>query len=258
MNDLRSARSDGESAEVLTVGMVAATRPASIPVLELAGIDYCCGGRTSFESACRAHSVDPAALLEAIARRERTAASIPSGAERTLTQLADHIEATHHAFARECFTRLEVTLPRVVAAHAETHHELLQVEEIVAALRQDMEEHLVREERVVFPWIRRLERASQIHTGPPWSIRRPISCMMHDHDDVATAFRKLHELTAGFSAPATACGMYRSMLATLQDLWRDTREHIHHENNILFPGAVRLERARGESDRGARAESAAS
>jgi regulator of cell morphogenesis and NO signaling len=97
---------------------------------------------------------------------------------------------------------------------------------------------------VLFPWLRRLERPTEIQSGPTWSVRRPISCMVHDHDDAGKALATLRRLTNDYTPPDDACATYRSTLSTLEALEADTHRHIHKENNILFPAGVAAEDAR--------------
>jgi regulator of cell morphogenesis and NO signaling len=232
----------------LTLGQIAATRPGAIPVFERLGLDYCCGGSKSLADACRAADLSPTAVLNAIDDSPAQPQGIPRErpwTDATMTELADHIERTHHAFVRDAMTRLRTVVPRVVAAHAKADPRLVRLSEVLDAFAEDMADHMVREERVVFPWLRRLDRRTQIHTGPPWSVRRPISCMVHDHEEAGKALAEMRTLTDGYTPPAKACITYRSMLALLEQLERDTHVHIHLENNILFPAGIRAEAAQG-------------
>ncbi len=225
-----------------TLGSLAAQRPAAIPVFERFDLDYCCGGDRTVAAACQERGLDARAILEAIDAEEAASAALErSWTDATMTELADHIEQTHHAFLRDALARLTNILPRILAAHAGRHPELHRIAEVLRNLTAELTDHMVREERVLFPWLRRLERPTEIQGGPPWSVRRPISCMVHDHDDVGAALAELRALTGGFKPPADACGLYRSMLDSLRAIERDTHIHIHKENNILFPAGVRAE-----------------
>ena len=233
-----------------SIGALAASRPASIPIFERLGLDFCCRGSRAFAEACRERGIDPDTVRREIDDAEAHTPSPPDRdwARASIVELADHIEQTHHVYAREAFARLASIVPRVVAVHSETHPELRELADLIEELRQDMHDHFIREERVLFPWLRRLERHSEIHTGPPWSVQRPISCMEHDHDAVAACFRRMRDLTHGFAPPAGACASYAAVLHTLADLERDTHVHIHKENNILFPAGMRAEeRAAGSA-----------
>lgn len=234
-----------ESETTMSVGEIAAERPAAMAVFERLGLDFCCHGRRSLAEACRLRGLSVREVLEAIDAEEAGKADEAERcwADASMTELADHIERTHHAFAREALARLATLTPRVVKAHGGTDPKLGKLACEIAQLTEEMNDHFVREERVLFPWLRRLERPTEIQSGPPWSVKRPISCMEHDHDDVGAAFARMRALTNNFEPPECACGSYRMLFATLRDLERDMHIHIHKENNILFPAGVRAELA---------------
>ncbi|MBX3379107.1 MAG: iron-sulfur cluster repair di-iron protein [Phycisphaeraceae bacterium] len=238
------------------IGKIGADMPRSLAVFERFGLDYCCQGVRTLREACRMSNADLDEVLRALCEMTGEAAgSERDWASATMTELADHIERTHHAFARESFARLAVLVPKVAAHHGAAHPELHDLERVVARLREEMLDHMIREDRVLFPWLRRLDRKSEIHTGPPWSVRRPIDCMMHDHNEVGQMFREIKDLTNNFTPPDNACASFRAMVGLLRDLERDTHVHIHKENNILFPAGVRAEEARAGAVHGHAAES---
>jgi regulator of cell morphogenesis and NO signaling len=227
-----------------SLGLLAAEHPEWIAVFERLRLDFCCHGERSLTDACRERGLDPAEVLAQLAM----ALDACGGPERCwldapMTELADHIEATHHAFARLQFETLATLAPRVVAAHAGHAPWLHELQGVLTTLAESMHDHMVREERVLFPWLRRLDHRTELHTGPPWSVRRPISCMVHDHDEVAESLARIRTLTGQYRVPAGACGSFRGMLTVLKELEQDTHVHIHKENNILFPAGVRAERA---------------
>lgn len=222
---------------------IAIERPGCIPTLERLGLDYCCGGAATLREAAAARGLDPEEVLDAIRSTLPDASRIDpiDWSSATMTELADHIEQTHHAFVRETLTRVSELLPRVLERHASEHPELHELSLIVAVFADDMHDHMVREERVLFPWLRRLERRTEIQGGPPWSVRRPISCMEHDHDEAAEALRAMRRLTNDYQAPEGSCPTFHELYRLLDQLERDTHEHIHKENNILFPAGVAAE-----------------
>lgn len=236
------------------IGQLAAAHPEWMPIFDRFGLDYCCGGGRTLRDACETTGAPLDEVIAACPNAPADAPARAAAAERnwldaSMSELADHIEATHHAFARHAFARLGTLVRKVAAAHGDERPSLHELERLVASLADDMHEHMIREERVVFPWLRRLERHTEIHTGPPWSIRRPISCMIHDHDDVAAGFAEARRLTDGYTAPPGACNTFRAMIDLLRDLEHDTRVHIHKENNILFPAGIRAEERRRATDR---------
>jgi len=234
----------------MTVGHVAKVYPDLIPELERLGIDYCCrGGRTLAEAAtgCNRDADELCTHLSEHACDGSADAETRDFAAMSMTELADHIERTHHAYARTSLDRLEHLTAKCVAAHADDDPRLAELQKTVAALTEDMHDHFVREERVLFPWFRRLERKTELTSGPPWSVRRPIDCMVHDHDDVGDAFARIHTLTDNLTPPPGACSTWRECYRTLAELELDTHLHIHKENNILFPAGIKAEERLGGS-----------
>lgn len=232
-----------------TLAQIASAMPHAIPLLESNKLDFCCGGDTPLSLACKQKGLDPKQLLRAILDQEL---ALPSNgqvdpASMTMTQLADHIEETHHRLTRETLGRLVEMMPRLIGAHGESHPELEELGACIAAFADDLEDHMVREERVLFPWLRRLERKSEIQGGPPWSVRRPIDCMIHDHDSAGEMLERMRTLTGDYRVPGDGCGTYRVCMSLLESLERDTHIHIHKENNILFPRGIEAERERGEA-----------
>ncbi|MCB9848499.1 MAG: DUF542 domain-containing protein [Phycisphaeraceae bacterium] len=232
----------------MMVGQIATAHPDLIPELDRLGIDYCCGGRRTLTEAAARSGQNTETLIDQLSEY---APSTPDAAETincaamSMTDLADHIEQSHHAFAREALDRLGRLIDKCVAAHADEEPRLVELQSTVAALTEDMHDHFIREERVLFPWLRRLERKSEITGGPPWSVRRPIDCMVHDHDDVGDAFKQIRDLTNDLAAPADACPTWEECYRLLADLERDTHLHIHKENNILFPAGIEAEKRLG-------------
>ncbi len=227
----------------VTLADLTACHPELIPLLQRLRLDYCCGGAQPLESACLRRGLvfsDVCNQLH-LAMNPREQPALRNWQDASMTALADHIEATHHAFVRTSMESLKALAEKVAAAHAENHPELKELRGLIALLDADMHDHMIREERVLFPWLRRLERPTEITSGPPWSVKRPIDCMVHDHDDVADLLRQIRGLTHDFTPPPDACGAFRALLSLLANFEADTHTHIHLENNILFPAGLRAE-----------------
>lgn len=231
------------------VGSIATSHPRTIPTLESMRLDYCCNGGLTLAQACEKQGLDPDHTLRSI--MEACEAGVldddADPSSMSMTELADHIEATHHAFTREALASLQTMLPRLIKAHGQTHPELKELGDCIEAFADDLEDHMVREERVLFPWLRRLERKCEVQGGPPWSVRRPIDCMIHDHDNAGEMLERMRSLTHDYRVPADGCGTYSACMSLLESLERDTHIHIHKENNILFPRGVEAERERDQS-----------
>jgi regulator of cell morphogenesis and NO signaling len=165
-----------------------------------------------------------------------------------LSELIDHIVKTHHAFVRQELPRIEALLTKVLSKHGTGHPELSGVDTIFAALQQELNMHLMKEEQILFPYIVRLEEAKIAGEPVPpamfGSVQHPISMMEQEHDGAGEAFRRMHELTDNFAVPASACMSYQELYRALPAFEADLHQHIHLENNILHPRAVAMEGGR--------------
>jgi regulator of cell morphogenesis and NO signaling len=161
----------------------------------------------------------------------------------SLGALADHIERTHHAYLREALPVLVEQADRVAAKHDVRDGRLGAVATTVRELADEMFQHMAKEEEILFPLIRGLERdgGGAAHGG---SIANPIRQMEQEHDGAGGALARLRELTDGFACPAEACNTHRALLAGLAYLEADLHMHVHKENNVLFPRALALEARR--------------
>ena len=215
------------------------THPATARVLESFGLDYCCGGQRPLHDACSAADVDPAVVLDALARVQP--GPEPEWASMDPAALVDHLEATHHAYLHGELERLDALAEKVVGVHAGRHPELVEVRAVFASLRADLEPHLAKEERVLFPMIRTLATASVAPSFHCGSVRNPISVMMLEHDRAGELLATLRAVSDAYQTPADGCASYRALYAGLAELEADTHLHVHKENNVLFPAVVALE-----------------
>jgi regulator of cell morphogenesis and NO signaling len=227
-----------------TVGEIVAQNPGLAGVFESMGIDYCCGGKKSLIETCREKELEPRAVLGRLRESGRRAAQTyaPSDvAGMTVTELVDHIEDTHHAYLRKELPRLGELAIKVASRHAEKDPRLYRVQQTLAGMSIELWQHMQKEEQCLFPMIRQLERGTQPSRVSCATIANPIRQMETEHDDAGAALARLRELTDGFSAPKWACNTYRALLAALAHFERDMHSHVHKENNVLFPNALRIE-----------------
>ena len=225
-----------------TIGAIVAARPALARVFERVGIDYCCGGKQSLAKACAARGLDAATFATVLEAAALAGAGRPvvDAAAMTLTQLADHIEQTHHEYLKAELPRLVEMATRVATKHGWRDARLVEMGEMVQNVAHEMASHMQKEERVLFPLVRQLEAGA---TGPSHcgSIANPIHQMENEHEFVGQATARLRELTDGFAPAEDACNTHRALLAGLAEFEADLHTHVHKENNILFPRAQALE-----------------
>lgn len=224
------------------VGEIVAARPILARVFQRLGIDYCCGGKITLAAACARQKLDPqtvAAMLDAAASLATTGQPEVDAAAMTLTELANHIETTHHAYVKAELPRLLEMAERVATKHSWRDSRLPEVFKKVSFLTAEMLSHMEKEEGVLFPFIRQLDAGEKggFHCG---SIANPIRQMEIEHEAAGQAVARLRELTDGFAPNAEACNTHRALLAGLAEFESDLHQHVHKENNILFPRAQKL------------------
>jgi len=227
------------------VGQIVARQPRLAAVLDKLQIDYCCGGQRPLGDACRDRGLNVGDVVEQLTAQVQEpdpAANQTNWLKQSLTALCDHIEATHHAYLREELIWLTALVDKVVAAHGEAHPSLHQVRSAFLELRSELEPHMMKEEQVLFPAIRQMEARGEPLAFPFGSVGNPIHCMEHEHEAAGAALARLRELTDGYQAPEGACNTYRAMLDSLARLEADMHQHVHKENNVLFPRAIELEK----------------
>ena len=224
--------------EQTLVSEIATLLPSSVRVFQRVGIDFCCGGKRPLAEVCddqRLSFADIAGEIEAAATA--WPADARDWTRATLTDLADHIVATYHARLREQMPALEDLARRALRAHGAKAPRLLsRLESIVLALSTDLHEHMRKEELVLFPAIRAMESGEFVPRALP--ISAPIAAMEHDHDVAGALLAELRALTNGFTLPEWGCVTVGALYDGLATLERDMHEHVHLENNVLFPGAL--------------------
>jgi regulator of cell morphogenesis and NO signaling len=213
--------------------------PGSERTLEGFGLDYCCGGARALAAACQDLGIDPTTVLEAVHAADAQPA--PDWASMAPGALVDHLEATHHAYLHVEMPRLSALAEKVAGVHGARHPELVEIQQAYETIRADLEPHLAKEERVLFPMIRELASATsppQFHCG---SLQNPISVMLSEHDVVGELLADLRRLTNDYQTPVDGCASYHALFDGLAALEADTHLHVHKENNLLFPAVVALE-----------------
>ena len=225
---------------------IALSNGAARKVLENAGLDYCCGGGKSLHEAC----VHANASFEEISYRLKENAKRTGPEDRNwmaapLCELTQHIRTKHHRYVREAIPRTQALADKVAAKHGGSHSEVSDVAKLFAQVGREMIMHMQKEEQILFPYIDALERAAQTHAAvePPFfqTVKNPIHAMMQEHDKAGNLLREIRGLTSDYTPAANACTSLKALYEDLREFEADLHEHIHLENNILFPRAVEFE-----------------
>ena len=228
-----------------TVSELVLEMPAATCVFEKMGIDYCCGGQKSLVDACANAGVEFKDLRIELTLAGRAQPTEPNFQTTTLENLINHIVFKHHSFTRLEIARLNTLLDKVCMAHGENHPELLKIYLLFRELGADLETHMTKEERVLFPYVIRMEAAAKqlvpLFRPPFGTVANPVRMMMFEHDRAGELLKKIRKLSSDYATPADACLSYKALYAGLEELEKDLHQHIHLENNILFPKAVEME-----------------
>lgn len=229
-----------------TVADIVKANFSAARIFKSLGIDFCCGGSVALVDACRAAGVDVYKVVERLnieCREDLTA--IPFDTWPT-DLLIDYVLKIHHRGIRANGPKLLSDIKHVAGVHSAAHPELNQLVTIFAQSLEELESHLSKEEQVLFPYSLRLfdadmrdEKLEKMHCG---TVANPIRVMHSEHNDEGTRYKFIRVLMKDFVVPEDACPSYRLMLEDLERFMDALFEHIHIENNILFPRFVELEK----------------
>ena len=230
-----------------TVREFAIEFPSATRVFEKLKIDYCCGGDRPLKDACVQKGLEVEEVLQLLGQATPTEAN-PESTDSQRLPLANLIKLIvekHHAYTRKELDFLATLLDRVCTAHGEKHPELLEIRARFQSLQADLLPHMMKEENILFPFIARLETAVAGNGPAPFApfgeVRNPITVMMREHEAAGEILEAIRTLSSDFAVPEDACFSYRTLYKALEELELDLHQHIHLENNILFPRASELE-----------------
>lgn len=227
----------------ISVGEFVVRNPDKAAVFEKLGIDYCCGGKRSLNEVCAEKKLELSKVIEMLS----STANSPTNTryidvqEMALSFLVDHIVDTHHAYLRREIPRIKALLEKTIAAHGAGHPELKKIQITFVQMAEELFMHMHKEEEILFPAIRALEGATSCPDFHCGSIANPINVMEMEHDSAGNALLTIKTLSKAYDVPEDACPTYSSLLYSLKDLEEDLHQHIHKENNVLFPRALAKE-----------------
>src|SRR5579872_819184 len=227
---------------------IALANPAARQILADAGLDYCCGGGKSLHEACLHANVSSQEILNRL--RENAKETGPEDLNwmaAPLCELTRHIREKHHRYVREAIPRMRALSDKVATKHGRNHTELLDIGKLFAEVGREMIMHMQKEEQILFPYIDTLERAVNAHGSfePPFfqTVRNPIHAMVKEHDAAGELVKQIRKASLEYTTPADACTSYKALYQDLREFEADLHQHVHLENNILFPRSVEMETA---------------
>lgn len=225
------------------IGRIVADDFRTASVFSNFGIDFCCKGGITLEEACKNHDVIPERLisdLESITKEPHAFGYH----DMNLEELVNHVLDIHHVYVKDALPILQTFLEKLCKVHGERHPELFDIREEMMAIKNELEQHMQKEERILFPFLIALHRANS--DGFPLSlphfkhVENPITMMEEEHEMAGDRLRKISTLTNAYTPPAGACQTYRVTFEMLQEFENDLHTHIHLENNMIFPQSIEL------------------
>lgn len=227
----------------MTIGEIVADNFNYSTVFSQFNIDFCCRGQRRLQVVIQEKNIDEKALIQALEQSVEIQEQRINFKEWPLALLVDYVTKYHHAKIREQGPNLLELCHKVASVHGETHPELIQVASLFENSLQDLFSHLMKEDNILFPVVYQLAGETPMLNNSCFpTIEMPINVMMQEHDTEGERFREIAALTDQYHVPDDACQSYRLMMHQLKQFEKELHEHIHVENNIIFPEAIRRER----------------
>jgi regulator of cell morphogenesis and NO signaling len=230
-----------------TIGQIAAKDLRKVQVFIKHGLDFCCGGNKTVRQACSEKGLDITAIEQELQQADTnfTMRPLPYN-EWSLDFLADYIVNTHHSYVRKSLPDLRVYAAKVAGKHGSIHPELPKIYELVEDISAELSAHMVKEERILFPYIKKMvnaeNHAQPFHAAHFGTVQNPVSMMVMEHEMAGKKLGEIRALTNNYALPEDACGSYSFLYRMLDEFENDLHIHVHLENNILFPKAIELEK----------------
>lgn len=230
-----------------TLGELAAKDLRKAQVFKKYGLDFCCGGKKTVKEACKEKGLDVTKVEAELQQADKMPSSRPLPYnEWGLDFLADYIVNTHHSYVKKHLPDIKGYADKVARVHGNRHPELLPINQLVNEVYTELMNHMVKEERILFPYIKELVAAKnngQLLSGSHFgTVQNPINMMEMEHEIVAKNLETIRELSHNYALPEDACASYSLLYRMLDEFEDDLHLHVHLENNILFPKALEIEK----------------
>lgn len=209
------------------------------------GIDFCCGGGVSIKKACEKNNVNFDELVNELNNLEKNTSYLNDYNKWELDFLIDFIKNTHHKYVEENLTLLKQYGDKVANVHGPHYSELLEIKDLIHTVSDELTVHMKKEELILFPFIKKLVSAQRdgekVEIQNFETVDNPIKMMEEDHDNAGDIFKRISKLTNTYKTPEGACNTFKALYAKLEEFEDDLHQHVHLENNILFPKAKAIE-----------------
>ena len=215
-------------------------------LLESLNLDYCCRGKRTLKEACNEAGLKVDDVIEKLENSPNQQDTTYKYDEWELDFLVDYIVNIHHSYVKKYMPLIAAHSEKVMNAHSENHPEVKEITELFATVKNELESHMMKEERMLFPYMKKLAEAkrgvSEFELAPFGTIQNPIKVMEMEHEGAGNLFYRIRELSNNYSVPADGCITFKTLYDELKEFENDLHIHIHLENNILHPKAIELEK----------------
>lgn len=230
-----------------TLGQLAAKDIRKAQIFKKYGLDFCCGGKKTVKEACQEKGLDVTKIEQELQYADKLPSSRPLPYnDWSLDFLADYIVNTHHSYVEKTLPDIRAYSEKVKNVHGSRHPELIPIRQLVEAVYTELMSHMVKEERILFPYIKELAKAKDgkqpLQASHFGTVQNPINMMEMEHEAVGEDLAKIRELSNNFTLPDDACASYTLLYRMLDEFEQDLMLHVHLENNILFPKALEIEK----------------
>jgi regulator of cell morphogenesis and NO signaling len=230
-----------------TLGQIAAKDIRKAAIFKKYGLDFCCGGKKTVKQACAAKGIDVTRVEQELQSADKNPLTRPLPYnEWSLDFFVDFIVNTHHNYVRKTLPEIRGYAAKVARVHGANHPELLQIQQLVEHMSEELIPHMMKEEKILFPYIRQQAQAKNsnvaLHSTTFASVQVPINIMETDHTIVAEDMEEIKTLSNDYDIPEDACASYNLLYRMLKEFEEDLHIHIHLENNILFPASLALDK----------------
>jgi len=228
------------------IGEIVAKNFHTAQIFENLGLDFCCGGKKTINDACLEKGLNPENVIIELEKVEENSSNAMHFDKWEIDFLIDYIINNHHSYVRNMVSTIEHHLQKVVSAHGEKHPEVVSINGTFNDLKEELLNHMQKEEKVLFPYIRKMNIAyknSFEMAFPPFgTVENPLKIMESEHESAGRMMAAINKLSGRYVPPANACGTYKVLYQELKEFEQDLHKHVFIENNILFPKALELEK----------------
>jgi regulator of cell morphogenesis and NO signaling len=229
-----------------TIGEIVSKDFRKAEVFKKFGLDFCCGGKKTLQKASQDKGLDILEVQKELEKAEHhPAVANQNFSEWNLGFLVDYIVNAHHQYVKKAMPVIFEYTQKVARVHGANHPEAVEIANVFEEIVNEMTQHMMKEEEILFPYIKKLTLSQDTAIKPPaafGSVQNPIRMMEHEHEDVGNLIKRINLLSSSYNPPSDACTTFRLSYAKMKEFEEDLHQHMHLENNILFPKAIELEK----------------